>query len=400
MPVFVYKAKKENAQTVTGEVTARDADEAVDLIGRLGLLPIVVEEKGSSSSLGTASSRPIKTRHIRAFTRQLVRLLKSGVPLLRSLEILARQTHDVHFSGIIEDLAANLRNGRSFSSSLADYPQAFTDIYVTLVRAGEESGRLKELLSSLMIYQGKQEEISQKVRGALVYPAVMLFVGIGTVLFILSFVMPKISLLFEGMHTALPWPTQVVIGLSHGIRFAWPALVVLLFLGIIAARSLAQMPSWRRKVNDLITTFPLIRTFVVKTDLERFSRTMGLLMESGIPILKALEIAVPTLDYAPLRAQLSLCHQRVSGGDSFGECLRDSGFIPDIVVQLISVGEESGELSGALKDIADTCEQEIAEATRTMTTLLEPLLILAVGLVVGFVVFAMLMPIFQMDAFA
>jgi type II secretory pathway component PulF len=400
MPVFVYKAKKENAQTVTGEISARDVDEAVDAIGRLGLLPVVVEEKGAATSVGVVRSRPVKMRLVYAFTRQLVRLIKSGVPLLRALEILAHQTRDAHFKAIIDDITVNLRNGRSFSSCLSDHPQAFMDVYVTLVRAGEESGRLKELLASLMVYQSKQEEIAQKVRGALVYPAVMLFVGLGTVLFILSFVMPKISVLFLGMHTELPWPTRVVMGLSQAVHFAWPAFVVLLFLGIVFARSLSQTPAWRRKIKDFFSDLPFIKGFVIKTDIERFSRTMGLLMDSGIPILKALEIAVPTLDYAPLRAELAMCHERVSGGASFGDCLKDSPFIPDIVVQLISVGEESGELAEALKDIADTCEQEIAETTKALTTLLEPLLILFVGLVVGFIVFAMLMPIFQMDMFA
>ncbi|MFH0753705.1 MAG: type II secretion system F family protein [Candidatus Omnitrophota bacterium] len=400
MPLFSYKAKKDNAETVTGEVSARDVDEAVDAIARLGLLPVHVEERDSAMSAGPVRLRPVKPKVVHAFTRQLVRLLKSGVPLLRSLEMLSRQTKAAGFPGVLDDIVVNLRNGKSFSACLSEYPQVFTDVYVTLVRAGEESGRLKELLGSLVVYQAKQEEILQKVRGALIYPALMLVVGFGTVLFILSFVMPKISVLFSGMHTALPWPTQVVMGLSRGIRFAWPVIFVFVFVGIIAARLWAQAPLWRRKMKDSLAGLPVFRAFVVKTDLERFSRTMGLLMESGIPILKAIEIAVPTLDFEPLRAELALCYGRVAGGASFGDCLRDSVFIPDIVAQLVAVGEESGELSAALRDIADTCEQEISETTRMVTTLLEPLLILLVGLVVGFIVFAMLMPIFQMDMFA
>jgi type II secretory pathway component PulF len=399
MPVFIYKAKQDNAQTVSGEVTARDAQEAVELVSQLGLLPVSVEEKGivAASVLGT---RRIKSRLVYAFTRQLASLLKSGVPLLHALEVLQRQMRDISFSVIINDVIVNLRNGRTFSSCLQDHPQAFPDIYVALVRAGEESGRLKELLVSLTVYHRKQDEISQKVRGALTYPAFMLVVGVGTVFFILGFVMPKISVLFEGMHTVLPWPTQFIMGLSHAVRVAWPAGLVLIFLGALAFRFMAQAPLLRRRMKSFFMDLPVIKGFAVKTDMERFARTLGLLLESGIPILKALEISVPTLEYEPLRIEMSSCQERVAGGASFGDCLRDSINIPDIVAQLIVVGEESGELPGSLRDIADTYEQEIGEATKAATTLLEPLLILIVGLIVGFIVFAMLMPIFQMDMFA
>ena len=399
MPVFIYKAKQDNAQTVSGEVTARDAEEAIDLVAQLGLLPISVDEKGASV-FGPLPSRRVKPRSVYAFTRQLVSLLKSGVPLLHALEVLHHQMRDVPFAVIINDVIVNLRNGRTFSACLQDHPRAFPDIYVALVRAGEESGRLKELLGSLTVYHRKQDEIAQKIRGALTYPAFMLVVGLGTVLFILSFVMPKISVLFEGMHTALPWPTRLIMGLSHGLRAGWPILVILAFLGALAFRFMSQAPLLRRRVRSFFMDLPVIKDFSIKTDMERFSRTLGLLLESGIPILKALEIAVPTLEYEPLRAELEACQTRVAGGASFGECLRESVQIPDIVAQLIGVGEESGELPGALRDIADTYEQEIGEATKAATTLLEPLLILIVGLVVGFIVFAMLMPIFQMDMFA
>ena len=399
MPGFVYKAKQDNAQTVSGEVTARDADEAVDLVTQLGLLPVSVEEKADLMP-GNLRVHRVSPRLLFSFTRQLVSLLKSGVPLLQALEVLQRQARDTRFALVIHDVAANLRNGRAFSACLQDHPLAFPAIYVTMVRAGEESGRLKELLSSLAAYQRKQEEIAQKVRGALAYPAFMLVVGVATVFFILSFVMPRISVLFQDMNTVLPWPTRMIMALSHGVRTSWPVLVVFVLFGALAWRFMAQAPGLQRRVRSFFMGLPVIRGFAVKTDMERFARTLALLLDSGIPILKALETAVPTLDHEPLRLELAACQQRVAGGASFGECLRESAHIPDIVAQLIVVGEESGELPGALRDIADTYEQEIAEATKTATTLLEPLLILVVGLVVGFIVFAMLMPVFQMDMFA
>ncbi len=399
MPVFVYRAKQDNAQTVTGEVSAADVNEAIELVSRQGLLPVSVDEK-TDIPVSQDRDRPVEPHVVFSFTRQLVSLLNSGVPLLQALEVLARQTRQGSFAFIVRDLIVNLRNGRAFSACLKEHPLAFSDIYVALVRAGEESGRLKELLASLVVYHRKQDEITSKVRGALVYPLFMLAVGLATVVFILSFVMPKIAVLFDGMHTTLPWPTQVVMALSRILRHAWPFVFVGVFLGVLASRFLAQAPQLRRRVKIFITGLPLIRDFSIKTDLERFSRTLGLLLESGLPILSALEATVQVLDHEPLRQELLQAQERVTGGASFGECLRESGNIPDIVAQLIIVGEESGNLSGSLRDIADTYEQEIAETTKAITTLLEPLLILLVGLVVGFIVFAMLLPIFQMDMFA
>ena len=399
MPVFVYKAKRDNAQTVTGEVVAADVNEAIELVSRQGLLPVSVSEKTDMPVIH-ARNGAVDPRVVFAFTRQLVSLLNSGVPLLQALEVLGRQTRQISFTVIVRDVVSNLRNGRAFSACIREHPSAFSDIYVALVKAGEESGRLKELLASLVVYHRKQEEIASKVRGALVYPLFMLAVGVATVMFILGFVMPKIAVLFDGLRMTLPWPTQVVMALSRILRYAWPVIFIFVFLGVLASRFLAQTPLTRRRIHSFLSGLPVIRDFSIKTDLERFSRTLGLLLESGLPILTALEGTVRVLDFEPLRLELLSAQERVTGGASFGECLRESVNIPDIVAQLIIVGEESGNLPGALRDIADTYEQEIAETTRAVTTLLEPLLILVVGLVVGFIVFAMLLPVFQMDMFA
>lgn len=402
MPVFSYKAKKEDATTVTGDVTARDADEALDMVIAKGLLPVSVAEKGDTSSTGAAHGRRVKPRQLHAFTFQLAKLLRSGIPLLRALEVLSRQMkspREAYFAGVIRDVALNLSNGRSFSECLAGHAWIFPDIYVIMVRAGEESGRLKEILDSLAVYERKQDEIARQVRGALVYPAFMLVVGVGTVFFILSFVMPKIAVLFEGMRTSLPWPTVIVMSASHAVRAAWPVLFGLTLAGIVWGRFAAHSPQMRRALRSFLTGLPFLREFAIKTDMERFSRTLGLLLASGVPILKALETAVPSLEYEPLRRELVVCQERVAGGASLGACLSESSRIPDVMSQIIAIGEESGELAGSLKDVADTYEQEISEITRSATTLLEPLLILVVGLVVGFIVLAMLLPIFRMEMF-
>jgi len=402
MPVFVYKAKRENAETISGDIIARNSDEAVELLTQRQLIPISVEER---SSVGGGLLKDLKTSTVRLkemnlFTKQLVGLLKSGVTLLQALEILGRQTKNSYFARVIVEVTGSVRNGRSFSSTLADYPAVFSSLYVAMARAGEESGRLRELLSNMAIHFKKQDEIESKVRTALVYPLFMLVVGIGTVFFILAFVMPKIAVLFNGLSTQLPWPTVFIMSLSHGVIKIWPFLLGIFFIGAVVFRSFNQILKLRQFIGRVLFMIPAVRTLLFKIDLERFSRTLGLLLSSGISILKALEVATPILSSDELKKTLWNVQRAVAGGAGFGESLTDTALLPEMFARLISVGEESGELAETLMDIADSYEQDLEEITKTLTTLLEPLMILTVGAIVGFIVFAMLMPIFQMDIFS
>lgn len=400
MPIFVYRAKKENAETVTGEIVAPDQESAVDEVGRLGLIPVSVEEKSLQGGASpTVKGQPVKVKEMYSFTRQLVGLLKSGVPLLQALDLLSRQTHNRSFAAVLSDVASGVRNGRALSSCLADHPRVFSELYVAMARAGEESGRLKELLFNMAGYYKKQDEIAMKVRTALAYPIFMLVVGVLSVFFILTYVMPRITVLFQGLH-ALPWPTTFVIALSQVTAKSWPVLFVMTFILVVFFRSVDQALKFRRAVKRFLFGIPGIQGLVLKIDTERFARTLSLLLDSGIPILKALEIAIPILDNEEMKKSLWDAHAKVSGGMGFGETLEESAVVPDLFARLITVGEESGELAGALADIADTYDQEVSETTKALTTLLEPVMILVIGLVIGFIVFAMLMPIFQMDIFS
>jgi|GEM_PF-62271 len=400
MPIYIYKAKKENAETAVGEVEAQNADAAIDAVSRLGLIPVSVDEKTTDSAGKPMRSGQVRLKELYVFTRQLANLLRSGVPLLQAIEVLGKQNRNAYFARVLRDVRENVRNGRSLSASLSDHPQIFSDLFVAMTRAGEESGKLPELLNNLTLHYRKQDEIATRVRGALVYPLFMLAVGILTVIFILTFVMPRISVLFEGMNTPLPWPTLFVMGVSRIFAKGWSVLfVAVLFLAILF-RSVNVKRIISKMFGCAVVTLPFLRELFIKVDIERLSRTMSLLLQSGIPILKALEIVIPTLGQENIQKELWVCQGKIAGGMGFGEALREAAVVPDVFAQLIAVGEESGELSESLTDIADTYEQEISEFTRAFSNLLEPVMILAVGLVVGFIVFAMLMPVFQMDIFA
>ncbi len=400
MPTFVYKAKKENAENVTGEINARDVEEAIDIVSRQGLIPVIVEEKTTESGGRPVRAGQVRSKELYVLSRQLANLLKSGVPLLQAVEILGRRNRNAYLCRVLSEIGVNVRNGRALSASMSDHPRVFSELFVAMARAGEESGRLPLVLVSMADHYRKQDEINAKVRGALVYPAFMLGVGILTVIFILSYVMPRISVLFEGMRTALPWPTLVVMSVSKTVSKGWPILFIGSLLLAILSRSFNVRRNFLKMFGQVVAAIPFFRDLALKIDIERLARTMSLLLQSGIPILKALEIAIPTLGQEIIKKELWLCQNKVAGGVGFGEALGESAVIPEVFSQLITVGEESGELVGALTDIADTYEQEISETTKALSTLLEPVMILLVGLVVGFIVFAMLMPVFQMDIFA
>jgi type IV pilus assembly protein PilC len=400
MPIFIYKAKKNNAENVSGEVTARDTDEAVELISQQGLLPVSVVEKGDSLLFTEKKNRHVSRRDISVFTRQLVSLLKSGIPLLQALDVLSRQTRSVSLGWILTQMTADIRNGRSFSACLADRSDIFPSLYASMAKAGEESGKLPVLLGRMAVYYKQQEDIAMKVRSALAYPLFMLLVGGATVVFVLTFVMPKIAVLFEGLGSALPLPTQIILAVSQYVRQGWPLLLLFILMLVLGWRMALKSSQFRRSIHQFILSIPMVSDLMIKLELERFSRTLSLLLESGISILRAFEIAIPTLSNESLQKDLWLCQSKVAGGMSFGEALGEVVWMPDIVGQLVAVGETSGQLPQSLNDIADTYEQDIAEVLKTVTTLLEPVLILLVGGIVGFIVFAMLLPVFQMDLFA
>lgn len=394
MPTFVYRAKKNSAETVSGQITAQNKDEAVDLISQLGFLPISVEPQT------TKAIQPcrIKSKEIYIFSRQLANLLKSGVSILRALKIIEEQTQPVYFKHIISNVADQVKNGRSFSESLTLYPRIFSPLYITMIHAGEESGNLFDILTTLSIHQHRQEEIKSKVKTALVYPCLMALVGLGTILFILCFVLPKMSGLFSSLGNDLPWPTQMLLAVSHFLNKGWIFVIGILAAAVIGALKWIRSAKGKMVFSRIILRLPIFGDVLLKTELARFSSTLSLLMKSGVSIVRALQITIPVLNNNMLQHQFVRCKDFLVSGRSLGEGIGQVKQIPPMMGQLINLGEESGNLVEVLQEISDMYEQDVNEKVKMMTTLLEPIMILTVGLMVGFMVFAMLLPIFQIDS--
>jgi len=401
MPIYHYRGKTKAGENVEGSIEARSSDEAVEFISRKSILPVSVCEhqaKGSARPKNVNVELPFKEIYL--FTRQLSNLIKAGIPLLRALEIIKQQSSRSLLVFILEDIHQGIRDGKSFSDCLAQHPKVFSPLYVAMVRVGEEGGNLRQILLTIADHQKAQYELLGKVRTALAYPVFMAGVGCLTIIFILTFVMPKVSQLFISAGQGLPWPTQILMATSKILRQGWfiilPAVIFLVFSFI----HWAQGEKGRKILDRLALRLPLLGPFLLNVELERFCRTLEILIHSGVPLLKALHVAVPTLTNEIVRQDFLRIRAGLEAGNSLAKSFQECQFIPPMVVNLITVGEESGLLEDTLGDIADSYGQEVSESIKTFTTILEPLMILVVGAIVGFIVIAMLLPIFQMDVLA
>ncbi|MEI7999163.1 MAG: type II secretion system F family protein [Candidatus Omnitrophota bacterium] len=400
MPFYIYKAKKSSAETVTGRMEAQNQEDALDAIYQLGLVPVSLEEVAQGVLVSNIRPQKIKSKEIYQFTKQLGGLVKSGVSLLKGLEVISAQTKNVYLAKIISDIALSVKSGRTFSLALSEYPQVFSPLYIAMVQAGEEIGHLRDVLLDIAEFQKKQQELISKVSGALTYPLLMFSVGALTVFFILTFVLPKIAVIYAGTSQALPMPTVIVMKVSGFLKKFWILIGVGGSVAVIAFNKWRKSPSADVIIGLWVLKVPFLRDLVLKTDLSRFTRTTYLLLNSGLTLVRSMEVAIPTITNPQLREDLSVCVAELRSGESLGNCLNQSLLIPDMIRQMLAVAEESGSLQGALADIAESYEGDINESIRFMTTLLEPAMILTVGLAVGFIVFAMLMPIFSMDILA
>ncbi len=402
MPQYHYKAKQQNAETIVGRLTAESREDAIEKVHQLGYVPVSVEEISPVTAPDRKAYRfgRISSKERYLFSKQLVSLIKAGVPILRALEVLSQQTKNSYSRFIIDSIQAKVRGGKSLSESFADYPKIFSPLYVTLVKAGEESGRLKESLLSITEYQKQQEEILSKVRSALAYPLFMLVFGIASIIFTLTYVMPKITALYENFNQTLPAPTLMVMNMSDFLLqygfFCGVAVIVLTAL----LKQWARTSAGRLFLNQLSLATPFWGDFLLKLEIARFARALRLLIQSGVPVVRAFQLSIPVTGNSILQDHLKTCQEELVAGRSFGEILGESPMIPEMVSHLISVGEESGLLGETLLDIAENYEQETNEKIKIMTTMLEPLMIVIIGAVIGFIVIAMLLPIFQLDVFA
>jgi len=400
MPLYFYKAKKGPDEVIEGKIEAVDEKEAIEKLNRLGYVATRLEvytPLTKKTSLSKPTHFKIKHHQITIFSRQLASLLKSGVPILSALAILREQSENPPLKYILTEVYNAIKEGESFSEALKKYPKVFSPLYLALVKTGEDSGDLPNALLRIAEYRQKEEEFLSKFRTALIYPLFMVLVGIGTVIFMLVFVLPKISQIFLNLGQELPLPTRIVLKLSLFFKEKIVWLVFILLLIIFIILRYLKTEKGRKNFDHFKLRVFLLGSFILKTELARFSRTLSLLLKNGLSVIKAIELSIPVLGNEILSNCFSNSLVQLKQGGSFGRSLKESKIIPLFMSNLISVGEESGKLSEAMEEIAFSYEKDTEDTIKVFTTLLEPILILVIGGIIGFMVIAMLLPIFEMN---
>ena len=405
MTNYNYRAKKGLQEIVSGTMEAGSEKEAIEKISALGYLPMHLEEaqgvqKAPVALVEHKSHGRIRASQITIFSRQLSSLLKSGVPILTAINIIREQSENIHFKAVLFDIYNVIKNGGTFSSALEVYPKYFSVLYIAMVRTGENSGALAGSLLRIADYRAKQEDLLSRLRMAMAYPILMALVGVATVVFMLTFVMPRLMGIFSNLGQNLPLPTRILLAISQGLRHWWPWIILSIAGVILLIRQQLKTKMGRLSWSILKLHIPIFGKFALKSDLACFSRTLELLIKSGLPILRALQISVQVLNNEVIKDKLIKSYGDLEQGGSFGRSMKDSKLLPMFMVNLISVGEESGNLANALSEVADSYERDTDEMIRIMSSLLEPLMILAMGLIVGFIVVAMLLPIFEINMMA
>ncbi|MCU0666235.1 MAG: type II secretion system F family protein [Candidatus Omnitrophica bacterium] len=399
MPNFKYTAKKSPTELKEGILEASNRDAAVDLLNRQGLVPVKLELVSGDlqrTSYSQAHSK-VSLKQVIIFTGQLSRLVKTGVPILKALAIIEEQTASNGLSQIIDEIIADVRSGAALSICLAKYPLVFPGLYIAIIRSGENTGNLSLALDRVGGYLIKEHELRKKVKFALIYPCFMLLVGLATVVFMLVFVVPKISSMYVNLEQQLPWVTSSLLWASQLLKsyFIWFLLACILIVFVL--RNIAK----RNKIllSKVLLAIPLYNGFIVKSELARFSASLELSLKSGINILKAVDLAIPVMDNEAIKKEISSASERIRSGGAWGVDLKKSNILPKFFGNLVSVGEESGRLDEMFAEIARYFQEDTDDALKVITSYLEPVTILIVGIVLSYVIIAMLLPILQLNLF-
>lgn len=387
-----------------GRIEAVSQDDAVNKLNEMGLVAVSVVE-GQIRERKKPDIKPsvvypgfikIRARDIDIFTLQLYSLIRAGVPVLNALSLIFQQTENKMVAAMISNLEKQIKDGKMLSEAISGYPRLFNNLYINMVKSGEKSGALDEVLYELTKHRQKEEEIRQKIQAALAYPVLIAIVGVSTVFIMLTFFMPKLIVLFENMEQTLPFSTKVLIGVSKFMANNWYFfLFALIFIFVIFGR--LRPGSKKKLLLDFVKLhLPLMKRFIRDNETARFARTLSLLIQNGISVCDGLTLSADVLDNDALREQLKeVRNDVVSQGCALSQSLKKLKIFPAFAVNMISVGEEAGKLDDSLKTIAEVYEGQTEQAIKIMTALLEPLLILTMGAIVGFIVFAMLLPIFN-----
>lgn len=419
MPVFTYIAKSRSGERVSGTVDANDKRSALMQVERMGYVPVSLREGVSASPeprkdtdrSGKSARKPkaaftlsgkrrarMNMREVLFFTRELSDLLASGMTLGNALNTLAQRETGKAQDIVIPQLRDEIVQGASLSEALAKRSDTFTTLYVSMVRAGEASGDLAGVLERLCRHYERVQEAREKVLMALSYPVIVLVVGVGTIIFVMTFVVPRFSQMFSELGSTLPLPTQMLIAISGVLLNYWWAILAVLLASFLVGRAYLKTDEGIRRWHLAQLRLPVVRGIVQASAFSQFARTLGALLQNGVPVLQALSIVENTVGNRVIAEEIRNARSRVTDGDTISAPLAAGKVFPAMLTDMLSVGEETGDISGSLTHIANRYENDLDRSVKLLTTIIEPILILLIAVMVGFVAISMLLAVSELTS--
>jgi type IV pilus assembly protein PilC len=395
MPLFEYTARNLKGDLVKDQVDLPTKDDVVAHLRKNRLVVVQVRQAPRAVSMPRLGGG-VKTRDVVVFTRQFATMINAGLPLVQALDILAQQTENKTLASVTRQVVYDVESGQTLADALRKHPKAFSDLYVNMVAAGEAGGILDTILQRLAQFLEKNDAIIRKVKGAMVYPAVILTVAVVAVAVLLIFVIPTFQNMFASVNLELPLPTRIVIGASSILKSYWWMIIGVIGFTVFLILRYYKTSAGRLQIDAFLLRFPVLGDVLRKSAVSRFTRTLGTLISSGVSILDGLEITARTAGNMVIHNAVMESRQSIASGDTIAAPLQRSKVFPPMVISMIAVGEQTGGLDEMLSKIADFYDEEVDAAVGTLLSLMEPIMIVVLGVIVGGMVIAMYLPIFDM----
>ena len=402
---FAYKAMNRDGKEVFGVIDSESQALAINDVKNIGLFPTVVREASKSDERRARKTKKgfnefylggLKVKQLVYMTRQLSTLIDAGLPLLRSINILIAQQKASKLKDILREMTADIQSGSTFSDALARHPKYFDRLYVNMVRAGEVGGMLEVVLQRLSIFMERRQALKRKVKAALIYPIAVLSIAGAIVWFLLTYIVPEFADVFRDFGAKLPKMTLILIAVGDFCRFKWWIVMLTITTTLNVLKILSKIKMTKRILDRVVLKLPLVGDLVTKVAVARFARTLGTLITSGVPILQSLKITKETIGNEVIEIAIQKVHDSIKDGDTIAAPLDESKVFPPMVVNMIDVGEETGSLDSMLMKVADIYDAEVEAAVEGMLRLMEPMIIIVLGFIIGFIVISLYLPIFAL----
>ncbi len=400
MPLFQYVARSGDGRTINGTAEAADQGSVVRMLREKGLTPTQIKETAAKAKAKAKKNKGkggrVKLDDMVILSQQMAVMIRAGLPLIEVLDILAEQTERRSLANIMRQIEKDVEAGNSLTEAMSKHANVFSQFYLSMVRAGEASGMLDTILDQVATYMERIASLQRKIKSAIMYPVTVTLIATGITIFLLVNVVPVFQGIFEGLGGDLPWPTQITVAASNIIQKQW-WLVGLIVIGLfVFMHNWGKTKSGRLLIDKVYLKMPLFGPLILKSAVAKFCRTLGTLIRSGVNILYALEITAKTANNAVIEAAVMRTRASIQAGESLTKPLVEADVFPPMVTRMIDVGERTGALEGMLVKIADFYEDQVNAMVAGLTSLIEPLLIVGLGLVVGFIVISMFLPMFKM----